>query len=114
MLHASWPTPSTARGQFAAFCSSPLSICQRLGRSHRKQSRSQRLGGSGVADLYEVGVVKEEEDGRQWRALGDARMRGKGVSVVAWQAQSRGSVADEAAHPFHYPLRHLSLPLIVQ
>jgi hypothetical protein len=67
-----------------------------------------------VADLDEVGVVKEDKDGRQWRALRDACMRGKGVTVVAWQAQSRGLVADEAAHPFHYPLRKISLPHVVQ
>ncbi len=32
-------------------------------------------------------------------------MRGKGVVVVAWQAKSRGSVADETAYLLHYPLR---------
>ncbi len=41
-------------------------------------------------------------------------MHGKGVSVVAWKAQSRSSVADEAAHPFHYPLRYFSLFRVVQ
>ncbi len=40
-------------------------------------------------------------------------MRGKGVGVVAWQAQSRGSVADETAHPLHYPIGNYSLPHIV-
>ncbi len=41
-------------------------------------------------------------------------MCGKGVTVVAWQAQSCSSVADEAAHPLHYPLGYFSLPSVVQ
>jgi hypothetical protein len=31
-------------------------------------------------------------------------MRGEGIGVVARQAQSRRSVADEAAHQFDYPI----------
>ncbi len=41
-------------------------------------------------------------------------MRGKGVGIVAWQAQSRGSVADETAYPLHYPLRNSPLPHVVK
>jgi hypothetical protein len=41
-------------------------------------------------------------------------MGGKGIGVVPRQAQSRGSVADEAAYPLPYPLRDFSLPHVVQ
>ncbi len=41
-------------------------------------------------------------------------MCGKGVSVLAWWAQSRGCVADKTAHPLHYPLRNFSPPHVVQ
>ncbi len=37
----------------------------------------------------------------------------KGIGVVAWHAQSRGSVYDESDHPLHYPLSNFSLPHIV-
>ncbi len=45
--HASLPSPNTSHGQSAAFCSSSLSICQKPERSHRPQSQSLKLGGSG-------------------------------------------------------------------
>jgi hypothetical protein len=41
-------------------------------------------------------------------------MHGEDIGVVAWQAQSRRSVADEAAHPFDYPIQNFSLPHVVQ
>ncbi len=38
----------------------------------------------------------------------------KGIGVVAWQAEGRGSVADEAAERLHYLLRKFPLPHVVQ
>ncbi len=38
----------------------------------------------------------------------------KGVGVVAWQAEVRGSVADEVADPLHSPLRNIPLPHVVR
>ncbi len=51
---------------------------------------------------------------QQWLTLGDGSMRGEMVGVVAWQSQHCGHVADETAHPLHYPLRNLFLPYVVQ
>jgi hypothetical protein len=45
--------------------------------------------------------------------MGIASFSQKGVNVVAWQAQSRGSIADEAANPLHHPLKNTSLPHVV-
>ncbi len=61
-----------------------------------------------------VSIAEVEQDGWRGSALGGAGMGRKGVSAVAWQAQSHGSVADEAADPFHIPLRYLPLPHVVQ
>ncbi len=37
-------------------------------------------------------------------------MFGDGVSVIAWQAQGCGSLADEAANQLYYLLRDFTLP----
>ncbi len=38
----------------------------------------------------------------------------KSVGTIAWQTHSRGSVADEAVHPFHYQVRNTSLSYLLQ
>ncbi len=45
---------------------------------------------------------------------GYARVGRKVIGVIAWKAESRGSVADKAADPLHYPLRDFPLPHVVQ
>ncbi len=45
-------------------------------------------------------------------SLEDAGMGLKCISAVAWQAQGHSSLAHEAAHPLHYPLRNISLPKV--
>ncbi len=41
-------------------------------------------------------------------------MRKEIIFVVAWQAQSRGSVVDEIAYPLRYSLRYFFLHYVVQ
>jgi hypothetical protein len=38
----------------------------------------------------------------------------KGVGVVAWKAEGRGSVADKVAYLLHYLFRDFPLPQVVQ
>ncbi len=38
----------------------------------------------------------------------------KCVGVLAWHAECRGSIAEKAADPLHYPLRIFPFPYVVQ